>query len=276
MKLRANATHKVEALLEKLSFTPDTDHLIFTGDLINKGPDSVGVVELARRYGASAVRGNHEDKILNLRGEVGISNGGMEGSGGEMAHHQEETKPEELVNTDEDNEQDDSSEESSSTDSGKEKKKDKKQKKEEKKQKKKFKKELKKDKKDKKDKKSKKDKKDKKKGKKLKVKDKSEGKTAREHHLAHILTHDQAHWVDSLPIILCLGHIPGMDEVIVVHAGVVPGVELEQQDPWNVMNMRSINRKKGKDEVLDTPDGNAWADVCLSLGPWYVWYKYQY
>lgn len=277
MKSSANAVlcftpHKVESLLEKLSFTPDTDHLIFTGDLINKGPDSVKVIELARRYGASGVRGNHEDKILKLRSEFALSNGGVVSNEGEMAHCQKEKEAEELVGEDEDDEDDSSEGSSSSTDSGKEKKKDKKQKKEEKKLKKKLKKELKKDKKGKKD---KKDKKDKKKKKESKDKDKSEGKTAREHHLARLLTPEQAHWVDSLPIILRLGQIPGMGEVVVVHAGVVPGVELEQQDPWNVMNMRSINRKKGKHEVLDTPEGDAWVDVRFSLDPWYTWRECQ-
>ncbi|KAF2763313.1 Metallo-dependent phosphatase [Pseudovirgaria hyperparasitica] len=51
-------------LLAKVSFDRTTDHLIFTGDLISKGPDSVGVVQLARDLGASSVRGNHEDKVL--------------------------------------------------------------------------------------------------------------------------------------------------------------------------------------------------------------------
>lgn len=48
-------------------FNPSTDHLIFTGDLINKGPNSLEVVDLARKYSASCVRGNHEDQILTLR-----------------------------------------------------------------------------------------------------------------------------------------------------------------------------------------------------------------
>lgn len=62
----------MEALLEKVAFLPENDHLIFVGDMINKGPDSVGVVELARKYGASAVRGNHEDRILKIRRKMDL------------------------------------------------------------------------------------------------------------------------------------------------------------------------------------------------------------
>lgn len=40
------------------------DHLVLAGDMVNKGPDSAGVVALAMRVGATAVRGNHEDRVL--------------------------------------------------------------------------------------------------------------------------------------------------------------------------------------------------------------------
>lgn len=55
---------ELEALLEKLHFDPDTDHLIATGDIVNKGPDSRGVIDLLRGYKASCVRGNHDDRLL--------------------------------------------------------------------------------------------------------------------------------------------------------------------------------------------------------------------
>ncbi|CAK7209060.1 hypothetical protein SBRCBS47491_000309 [Sporothrix bragantina] len=54
----------LDELLDKIDFEVGNDHLIFTGDLINKGPDSAGVVQLAMEVGASAVRGNHEDRVL--------------------------------------------------------------------------------------------------------------------------------------------------------------------------------------------------------------------
>lgn len=58
-------------LLKKVSFDAEAgDHLVFTGDMIHKGPDSAGVVELARGLKASCVRGNHEDRILLLRSQM--------------------------------------------------------------------------------------------------------------------------------------------------------------------------------------------------------------
>lgn len=59
----------VEELLGKISLTR-RDHLIFTGDMINKGPQSCKVVDLARQLGASCVRGNHEDRILLIRSDL--------------------------------------------------------------------------------------------------------------------------------------------------------------------------------------------------------------
>jgi len=43
------------------------DRVVFVGDLIARGPDSRGVLAIARRLGAVAVRGNHEQKLLSHR-----------------------------------------------------------------------------------------------------------------------------------------------------------------------------------------------------------------
>jgi hypothetical protein len=43
------------------------DRLVFAGDLIAKGPDSPGVLQLAREEGALAVIGNHDDRVLLAR-----------------------------------------------------------------------------------------------------------------------------------------------------------------------------------------------------------------
>ena len=50
-------------LLEALNPSPK-DRLIQLGDLINRGPDSRGAVELAREYGIECIWGNHELRIL--------------------------------------------------------------------------------------------------------------------------------------------------------------------------------------------------------------------
>ena len=55
----------LKSLLHKIKFDEKNgDHLVFVGDLVNKGPDSAGVINLAMDVGASAVRGNHEDNVL--------------------------------------------------------------------------------------------------------------------------------------------------------------------------------------------------------------------
>jgi serine/threonine protein phosphatase 1 len=53
-------------LLDKLDLGKD-DRLILLGDLINRGPDSGKVVELAREYATASLLGNHELRHLNYR-----------------------------------------------------------------------------------------------------------------------------------------------------------------------------------------------------------------
>jgi hypothetical protein len=57
---------QLRALLKHVSFTPN-DKLYTVGDLVDRGPDSVGTVELLRRLGALCTLGNHEHKYLELR-----------------------------------------------------------------------------------------------------------------------------------------------------------------------------------------------------------------
>ena len=168
-------------LLDKIEFsTADGDHLILTGDLINKGPDSTGVVDLARDLGASCVRGNHEDRILLLRHEI----------------EAQETSP---AND-----------------------------------------------------------------KTLKSHEPSDKET-KELKLARSLSADQVKWLDACPVILNVGQIPDMGQVVVVHAGLVPGVELEKQDPSTAMTMRTIDL----DTHFPSPSnkGIAWAKVSLETLP---------
>lgn len=54
---------ELERLLEAVSFD-DRDRLVFVGDLVVRGPDSLGVLALARDTSAVVVRGNHEERVL--------------------------------------------------------------------------------------------------------------------------------------------------------------------------------------------------------------------
>src|SRR4051812_17438379 len=53
-------------LLNQLALTRD-DRLILLGDLVNRGPDSCKVLDLARAYRATALLGNHELRLLKYR-----------------------------------------------------------------------------------------------------------------------------------------------------------------------------------------------------------------
>lgn len=54
-----------QELIEKVHFNPKKDHLVLLGDMVAKGPDSVGVLDYAMAFNASCVRGNHEDNVLH-------------------------------------------------------------------------------------------------------------------------------------------------------------------------------------------------------------------
>jgi len=72
---------ELEDLLAAAGFGKD-DRLVLVGDLVAKGPDSQGVVQLAREHKALAVLGNHDAHVLK------VLEGAHEGS----AHHQEVAK----------------------------------------------------------------------------------------------------------------------------------------------------------------------------------------
>ena len=66
-------------------------------------------------------------------------------------------------------------------------------------------------------------------------------------------------WLKECPVILRVGKLGDMGQVVVVHAGLVPGVELENQDPTMVMNMRTIKHGVPSDER----EGHGWMEVCI-------------
>ncbi|KAK0655920.1 Metallo-dependent phosphatase-like protein [Cercophora newfieldiana] len=67
--------------------------------------------------------------------------------------------------------------------------------------------------------------------------------------VARSLSAKQIKWLSSLPIVLRIGQVTNSTsenipwnagEIAVVHAGLVPGLAFEDQDPWAMMNMRTL------------------------------------
>ncbi|KAJ1335910.1 serine/threonine protein phosphatase 1 [Microdochium nivale] len=319
----------LQNLLRKVGYTPAAkggrDHVVLAGDIVNKGPDSPGVLALAMREGFSGVRGNHDDQLLQLFEqhvgkydedgeafeEVGVgaaqasesdedTNTEEDGSGDDditLIAAMEEislAKQQRLGSDlnghrDDDNKHDDDEQE---TNRGKKHKKNKKDKKS----------------------KNKHDDKDKDKTKSEKKKHNKKSKDKKKHeHISHkdraglatiqSCTPAQRRWLANLPLILRVGHLPYISaaspvaeqeqeqeqegqegghthalssrssltssstspspprnagskkpappmpyggELVVVHGGLVPGIPLEEQDPWAVMHIRTLLLKKGK------------------------------
>jgi bis(5'-nucleosyl)-tetraphosphatase (symmetrical) len=53
-------------LLEKFRFEPGRDRLFQVGDLVSRGPDSLGALDIVERVGGQCVLGNHEAKLLQI------------------------------------------------------------------------------------------------------------------------------------------------------------------------------------------------------------------
>ncbi|KAH8661094.1 Metallo-dependent phosphatase-like protein [Ilyonectria robusta] len=140
----------LNTLLKETGFDSTKDHIVSVGDMVNKGPDSAGVVKRLMDLNASAVRGNHEDRVLLAWAGYNT----MEGVAADLA-----TKDTEVPGG-----------------------------------------------------------------------ESSDLKTARS------LSSEQLDWLKSLPVILTVDPL----NLYIVHAGLVPGIELERQVPWAVMNMRTL------------------------------------
>ena len=55
---------ELEELLIKVNWNKETDIVVIVGDLVDRGPDSVGVVRFCRENKILSCLGNHEDKYL--------------------------------------------------------------------------------------------------------------------------------------------------------------------------------------------------------------------
>jgi len=173
-------------LLDKVHFDRDTDHLILAGDMISKGPDSAGVLDLIMDLGATAVRGNHEDRVL-------LAYAGL--------HSKEVQLDFEPITTGSVERDEKLAEREMFSHRGE------------------FKDRL----------------------------------------LAKQLSHRHIEWLKRCPVILKVGEVEGMGQVLVVHAGLVPGVNLNAQDPYFVMNMRTIDLKTHIPS--DSREGTEWTKV---------------
>lgn len=66
---------ELERLLEELRFDSTQDRIHPVGDLVNRGPDSVGVLRLLRSIGAGPVLGNHDVHLLQVAAGLRQSGG---------------------------------------------------------------------------------------------------------------------------------------------------------------------------------------------------------
>ena len=158
---------ELEHLLKKVGYEKKHDHLVLTGDMIAKGPDSPGVISLVEKLGASCVRGNWEDKLLLSIAES------------ETRHLDTLPGPDESPDRKTD-----------------------------------F----------------------------LDEASHSHGDYALRK-LRKSFSKHQIAYLQQCPVILRVGTVPNLGALAVVHAGLVPNIPLEQQDPFHVMNMRTINLK---------------------------------
>lgn len=176
-------------LLGKINFNSKHDHLILAGDMISKGPDSPGVVDLAMKLGATGVRGNHEDRILLAHADMEAKHLSMDAPGpSENKEKGQDGLEEESFNHG----------------------------------------------------------------------DYKDRKLARE------LGEHRIKWLKKCPVILRVGKLGSLGEVVVVHAGLAPGVKLEMQDPVMVMNMRTMKDGVPSNEREGHPWQRVWSSTIHS------------
>ncbi|KAI5467420.1 Metallo-dependent phosphatase-like protein [Mariannaea sp. PMI_226] len=184
---------ELKQLLTNIGFDKEAgDHVILVGDLVNKGPDSPGVVQYAMDIGAVAVKGNNEDRVLIAVEALKCNKVRREDALGWESQPPTATDKT-LISAD--------TSAAANRDP-------------------------------------------------YQARERNEvlpNLLTSDFETATSLTESQLSWLASLPIILDLGHFVNATQppwnsgsVVVAHAGLVPGLSLDRQDPWAVMNMRSL------------------------------------
>lgn len=174
---------------------------MFVGDLINKGTDNPGVIDLAIRLGASAVRGNHDNAVLDAASITRLRDGRWLFNSAAAQETPLEATSSVLP-------MDSSAVTSENA---------------------------------------------------VEAKPHSEVTVK----TAATLSTTQLEWLASLPLILRINLPPhtgsSLASIIVVHAGLVPGVPLYEQDPHGVMHMRSLTTDSGFFKAAEDSGGEGWA-----------------
>jgi hypothetical protein len=147
----------VRTLLAKVTFNPENDHLVTTGDMVARGPESLQVVSLLMSHNASCVRGNHEDRVLLAHRDLKAPSHRKAAAEGVTAEQP------------------------------------------------------------------------------IKKGAQSDLELAGE------LDEDQLNYLSACPLVLDAGHVAGLGHLAITHAGLVPLLPLAEQDPFSVMNMRTID-----------------------------------
>ena len=72
---------RLQSRLDEIGFNPEIDRLFSVGDLVDRGPESENALEWLNKPWFHAVRGNHEQMVIDYAGGIGdsriyIANGG--------------------------------------------------------------------------------------------------------------------------------------------------------------------------------------------------------
>ena len=57
----------LQRLLRRVEYDPNEDWVVFTGDMVTRGPDSLKVLRWMKKNEAGCVRGNHDDLVVRWR-----------------------------------------------------------------------------------------------------------------------------------------------------------------------------------------------------------------